>query len=49
VEEALKQTISEKETHKQSITGQSALDYTTEQFRNFRAVFNNIKGAFQIN
>ena len=46
VEEALKQTISEKETIKQPNTGKVLLDYTTEQFRNFEAVFNNIKGAF---
>lgn len=47
VEEALKQTISEKETTKESITsGKVLLDFTTEQYRNFEAVFNNIKGAF---
>ncbi|WPR72342.1 DNA sulfur modification protein DndD [Flavobacterium sp. NG2] len=47
VEEALKQSILEKETIKQSNTsGVVLLDYTTEQFRNFDAVFNNIKGAF---
>ncbi|MDI5950276.1 DNA sulfur modification protein DndD [Flavobacterium yafengii] len=47
VEEALKETISEKETTKQSSSSDKVLlDYTTEQFRNFEAVFNNIKGAF---
>jgi len=46
VEEALKQTILEKERIKQPNTGTVLLDYTTEQFRNFEAVFNNIKGAF---
>ncbi|WP_121330630.1 hypothetical protein [Flavobacterium sp. 81] len=46
VEEALKQTISEKKIIKQSSTGKILLDYTTEQFRNFEAVLNNIKGAF---
>ena len=47
VEEALKQTIFEKEEIKQTVTtGVILLDYTTEQFRNFEAVFNNIKGAF---
>ncbi|MEO6174929.1 MAG: DNA sulfur modification protein DndD [Flavobacterium circumlabens] len=46
VEEALKQTISEKERIKQPNNGKVLLDYTTEQFRNFEAVFNNIKGAF---
>ncbi|GGF14221.1 DNA sulfur modification protein DndD [Flavobacterium limi] len=46
VEEALKQTISEKERIKQPNTGKVLLDYTTEQFRNFEAVFNNIKGTF---
>jgi DNA sulfur modification protein DndD len=47
VEEALKQTISEKETTMESITsGKVLLDFTTVQYRNFEAVFNNIKGAF---
>jgi DNA sulfur modification protein DndD len=46
VEQALKQTISEKERIKQPNAGKVLLDYTTEQFRNFEAVFNNIKGAF---
>jgi DNA sulfur modification protein DndD len=47
VAEALKQTISEKEITKQSNnSGKVLLDYSTEQFRNFEAVFNNIKGAF---
>jgi DNA sulfur modification protein DndD len=47
VEEALQQTISEKETIKKSIlSGKVLLDFTSEQFRNFDAVFNNIKVAF---
>jgi DNA sulfur modification protein DndD len=47
VEKALKLTIKEKETTKHTSTfGNVLLDYTTEQFRNFEAVFNNIKGAF---
>ncbi|WP_445737279.1 DNA sulfur modification protein DndD [Mariniflexile sp.] len=47
VEEALKQTISEKKIIKQTKTsGIVLLDYTKEQFRNFDAVFDNIKGAF---
>lgn len=47
VEAALKQTISEKEITKQSFTsGKVLLDYTVEQYRNFEAVFNNIRGAF---
>lgn len=47
VEEALKQAISEKKTIKKSnISDKVLLDYTTEQFRNFEAVFNNIKSAF---
>ena len=47
VKEALKQTVTEKETTKQTIaSGKVLLDFTTEQFRNFEAVFNNIKGAF---
>jgi len=47
VAEALKQTISEKEIIKQSNnSGKVLLDYSTEQIRNFEAVFNNIKGAF---
>jgi len=47
VQEALKQTISQKQTEKQGINSDKVLlDYTTEQFRNFEAVYNNIKGAF---
>lgn len=47
VEEALKQAISEKKTIKKTNTSDKVLlDYTTEQFRNFEAVFNNIKSAF---
>lgn len=47
VQEALKQTISEKETTKETISsGKVLLDFTIEQFRNFEAVFNNIKGTF---
>tara|TARA_R110000868_G_scaffold161699_1_gene392473 strand:- start:16166 stop:18265 length:2100 start_codon:yes stop_codon:yes gene_type:complete len=47
VAEALKQILSEKGTQKkESKSGVVLLDYTTEQFRNFEAVFNNIKGAF---
>jgi DNA sulfur modification protein DndD len=47
VAEALKQTLSEKgTTEERSNSGIVLLDYTTEQFRNFEAVFNNIKGAF---
>lgn len=47
VKEVLKQTIYEKENTKESVTsGKVLLDFTTEQFRNFEAVFNNIKGAF---
>ena len=47
VEEALKQALSEKETAKQNTSlGIVLLDYTAEQFRNFEAVFNNIKSAF---
>lgn len=47
VEEALKHTISEKKITKEFITsGKVLLDFSTEQFRNFEAVFNNIKGAF---
>lgn len=47
VEEALKQAISEKKSIKQyTASDKILLDYTTEQFRNFEAVFNNIKGAF---
>lgn len=46
VAEALKQTISEKEIKQSNNSGKVLLDYSTEQFRNFEAVFNNIKGAF---
>jgi DNA sulfur modification protein DndD len=47
VEEALKQTVFEKETTKQTIVSRKILlDFTTEQFRNFEAVINNIKGTF---
>ena len=47
VAEALKQTLSEKEAGKEkSYSGIILLDFTVEQFRNFEAVFNNIKGAF---
>lgn len=47
IEQALKQTISEKESIKKSISSDKVLlDFTSEQFRNFDAVFNNIKGAF---
>lgn len=47
VVQALNQTISEKESVKKSISNDKVLlDFTSEQFRNFDAVFNNIKGAF---
>lgn len=47
VEQALKEAISEKEIVKKPVASSKVLlDYTTEQFRNFEAVFNNIKGAF---
>lgn len=47
VEEALNQTLSEKETTKNSTnSGAILLDFSEEQFRNFEAVLNNIKGAF---
>lgn len=47
VEEALNQTLSEKETIKESAnSGAILLDFSEEQFRNFEAVLNNIKGAF---
>lgn len=47
VEEALNQTLSEKETIKKSASsGAILLDFSEEQFRNFEAVLNNIKGAF---
>ncbi|OWR13762.1 DNA sulfur modification protein DndD [Chryseobacterium sp. VAUSW3] len=47
VEKALEQIISEKKSG--SIPGKTEkvlLDYTAEQYRNFEAVYNNIKGAF---
>lgn len=47
VEKALNQTLSEKETIKESVSsGTILLDFSEEQFRNFNAVFDNIKGAF---
>ena len=47
VEEALNQTLSEKEIIKESASsGAILLDFSEEQFRNFEAVLNNIKGAF---
>lgn len=47
VEEALKLTINEKKITKQISDSENVLlDYSSEQFRNFEAVFNNIKGAF---
>lgn len=47
VEEALNQTLSDKETIKESVSsGSILLDFSEEQFRNFGAVLNNIKGAF---
>lgn len=47
VEKALKQTLSEKEIGKEKSKSDTILlDFTVEQFRNFEAVFNNIKGAF---
>jgi len=47
VEQALKETINDKEIVKKPVAhGKVLLDYNTEQFRNFEAVFNNIKGAF---
>jgi DNA sulfur modification protein DndD len=45
--EALKQTISDKQQVDENLKGKKVLlDFTDEQFRNFQAVFNNIKGAF---
>ncbi len=47
VEEALKLSLSEK--HKDTVkskTEKVLLDFNDEQFRNFEAVYNNIKGAF---
>ncbi|ESU22605.1 DNA repair ATPase [Flavobacterium enshiense DK69] len=47
VVEALNKTIAEKEVKKSdSNSGNILLDYSDEQFRNFEAIFNNIKGAF---
>ncbi|MCI9843620.1 DNA sulfur modification protein DndD [Flavobacterium pectinovorum] len=47
VEDIIKKTISEKESLKSHDTSDIILlDYTTEQFRSFDAVFNNIKGTF---
>lgn len=47
VVEALNKTVAEKEIKKtDSNSGEILLDYTDEQFRNFEAIFNNIKGAF---
>ncbi len=45
--EALNKTLTEKQTQNQSTnSGTILLDFTEEQFRNFEAVYNNIKGAF---
>jgi DNA sulfur modification protein DndD len=45
--EALKQTISDKQKVDENLKDKKVLlDFTDEQFRNFEAVFNNIKGAF---
>ena len=45
--EALNKTLIEKQTQNQSAnSGTILLDFTEEQFRNFEAVYNNIKGAF---
>jgi DNA sulfur modification protein DndD len=48
VQEALQQTIIDKQIKKivSSSSDKVLLDYSTEQFRKFEAVFNNIKGAF---
>ncbi len=47
VQEALNKTVAEKEVKPNNAnTGEILLDYTDEQFRNFEAIFNNIKGAF---
>ena len=47
VEEVLKLTLSEKQKGEEtSKTGKVLLDFNEEQFRNFEAVYNNIKGAF---
>jgi DNA sulfur modification protein DndD len=45
--EALKQTISDKQKVDENLKDKKVLlDFTDEQFRNFEAVFNNIRGAF---
>lgn len=47
VKEALNLTLSENKSNTEKAkSGKILLDFTTEQFRNFEAVFNNIKGAF---
>lgn len=47
VEMALKQTLTENHKGKETVVIEKVLlDFTDEQFRNFEAVFNNIKGAF---
>ncbi len=47
VQEALNKTVAEKEVKPNNAnTGEILLDYTDEQFRNFEAIFNNIKGDF---
>lgn len=47
VKEALNLTLSENKSNTEKVkSGKILLDFTTEQFRNFEAVFNNIKGAF---
>ncbi|WP_282732437.1 hypothetical protein [Flavobacterium yafengii] len=47
VEEALKLTLSEKQkVNKRSDQEKVLLDFNEVQFRNFEAVYNNIKGAF---
>ncbi|ACU07675.1 ATPase involved in DNA repair [Flavobacteriaceae bacterium 3519-10] len=47
VEKALEQVISEKKSGNiRGNTDKVLLDYTAEQYRNFEAVYNNIKGAF---
>ena len=45
--DALKQTIRDKQKVDENLKDKKVLlDFTDEQFRNFEAVFNNIKGAF---
>jgi DNA sulfur modification protein DndD len=47
IAEKLQETISEKQNTKQSHKNNEVLlDFSIEQYRNFEAVFNNIKGAF---